>query len=293
MVAVIQSLLGIQRKAALELVHSGAVSVNGRNVSQAHWKLRPGDRVEVEFTPQPPKIVSKRQGKRTPFEIAYDDEHLMLVVKPADLLTVPTPKRERNTLITRIQHWLDQQQPGTRAFCVQRLDRGVSGILVFAKSLRIAELLRDQFQARKPDRQYIAIVAGRVQPATGTMRSFLATDKQLNRYSVDDDQSGELAITHYCVKEIWKDTSLVEVRLETGRRNQIRVHFAETGHPIIGDPRYRTQQASHRWWPYKRLALHAESLGFRHPVSQQSIKFIAPWPQEFRDFRKLSQAAKD
>ncbi len=286
---ILQSLLGVHRKTALELVHAGAVFVNDRTVSQAHCKLSLGDRIEVEYAPQPAKVVSKRQGSKPQFEIAYDDEHLMLVVKPADLLTVPTPKRERNTLIGRVQQWLDDQQPGTRAFCVQRLDRGVSGIIVLAKSLKVAELLRNQFQARKPDRQYIAIVAGKIVNSVGTMKSFLATDKQLNRFSVEDELAGELAITHYEVKEFWEDSTLVEVRLETGRRNQIRVHFAEAGHPVIGDPRYRTQQAAHRWWSHKRLALHAESLGFEHPISHASIKFIAPWPQEFRDFRKAAR----
>ena len=212
---------------------------------------------------------------------------------------------------------------------MHRLDRDVSGVLVLAKTLQVAELLREQFAARKPDRQYIAIVAGVPQKGSGTIRSYLATDANLNRYSVKGpvkentpesrdgvggrdrsggraksggrdraggretagsreggEYTGELAITHYKLRHDWGETALVEVRLETGRRNQIRVHLAEMGHPILGDPRYRPDLATHRAWPYRRIALHAESLGFTHPITGEQVRFLAPWPQEFRDFQR-------
>jgi hypothetical protein len=154
------------------------------------------------------------------------------------------------------------------------------------ESLEVAEKIRNQFAARKPDRQYIAIVAGLVEDDSGTIQNYLATDENLNRYSVEDPAKGELAITHYRVRQRWQDTTLVEVRLETGRRNQIRVHMADLGHPILGDPRYRRDLATHRAWPYRRIALHAESLGFVHPTDGQAMRFVAPWPQEFRDFQR-------
>jgi 23S rRNA pseudouridine1911/1915/1917 synthase len=285
--SLIQSHLKVHRATAQELLKDGLVSVNGRVVRQLHWRLSPGDLLEIEYVPQPAAAPSKRKAaRREPFEIAYDDEHLMLVVKPAGLLTVPTPKRERNTLISNINQWLDRQQRGTQAYCVHRLDRGVSGLLVFAKSLDIAHALRSQFQARKPQRKYAAIVAGRLSSARGTFRSHLATDEALNRYSTGDPNVGELAITHYEVIDQFSDAAIVSVQLETGRRNQIRVHFAEAGHPILGDPRYRAQDARHRHWPYSRLALHAESRGLKHPVTGEPLQYVAPWPQEFRDFRR-------
>lgn len=284
--SLVQSHLKIQRSAALALLHEGLVTVNGRPAFQPHQRVAPGDLLEIEYTPQPAAAPSKHRAKREPFEIAYDDDHLMLVVKPAGLLTVPTPKREGNTLISNINRYLARQQPGVEAYCVHRLDRGVSGLLVFAKSLDVARALRSQFQARKPQRKYTAIVAGRVEPASGTMQSYLKTDQALNRYSTDDTEAGELAITHYEVREQFADAAIVSVQLETGRRNQIRVHFAEAGHPIIGDPRYRAREAQHRHWPYSRLALHAESLGLIHPLTGQPLHYVAPWPQEFRDFRR-------
>lgn len=269
------------------LLHDGCVQVNGRVIQQPHWRLQPGDILEIEYAPQPVAVTGKRQAvKREAFEIVHDDAALMVVVKPAGLLTVPTPKRERQTLIGNINRWLERQQHGAEAYCVHRLDRGVSGLLVFAKSLSMAEALRNQFAERKPQRVYAALVAGQLQTPRGTFRSYLATDEALNRYSTAKPDEGQLAITHYEVRQVFQGATLVSIRLETGRRNQIRVHFAEAGHPILGDPRYRSHQAVHRHWPYARLALHAESLGFTHPLTGELLQFVAPWPQEFRDFRR-------
>jgi 23S rRNA pseudouridine1911/1915/1917 synthase len=257
-------------------------------VLQGHQRIDCGDEIEIDYMPQPIK-QTRRNSKRVAserFEVVHDDEQLVVVNKPAGLLTVPTPKREANTLQSQVRKWLDKQQPQAMAICVHRLDRGVSGLLVFAKSIETADRLRDQFAARKPDRRYVAIVQGELETAQGTYQSYLATDSSLNRYSVSDPTGGELAITHYKVLERWRGVTLVEVRLETGRRNQIRVHFAEAGHPVIGDPRYRAELAEHPAWPHKRLALHAESLGFSHPTTAESLTFISPWPQEYRDFRR-------
>jgi 23S rRNA pseudouridine1911/1915/1917 synthase len=166
-------------------------------------------------------------------------------------------------------------------------------LLVFAKSLAIAQTLRDQFAERKPKRRYLAFVAGRVEQERGTIRSYLATDKNLNRHSTTDKSAGQLAITHYQVLERWPDVTLVAVRLETGRRNQIRVHFAEMGHAVLGDRRYGTTEGPHPAWPYRRLALHAESLGFTHPVTGQELEFHAPLPAEFQALKKrLNQPAR-
>lgn len=283
----VQSHLKVNRSIASGLLHDGLVSVNGRVVRQPHWRLSPGDQLDIEYAPQPLATPSKRKtSKREPFEIAYDDEHLMLVVKPAGLLTVPTPKRESNTLLGNINRWLARQQPGVEAFSVHRLDRGVSGLLVFGKSLEMALALREQFQARKPKRKYTAIVIGRMESQSGTIRNYLATDPDLNRYATSNPEAGELAITHYEVREQFSDAAILTVQLETGRRNQIRVHLADAGHPIVGDPRYRSDQARHRFWTYNRLGLHAETLAIKHPVSGEPLEFVAPWPQEFRDFRR-------
>lgn len=283
----VQMALKVKRGIAESLIHDGAVQCRGRTLSQTHLKLNIGDEIEIDYAPQP-IITQKRNSKKTQarFEVVHDDEHFIVVNKPAGLLTVPTPKREPNTLQSQVRKWLERQQPNAKAICVHRLDRGVSGLLVFAKSYEMADRIREQFAARKPQRRYSAILQGEMTEREGTIRTYLATDEALNRYSVTDPNAGELAITHFQVKEIWNGVTQVEVRLETGRRNQIRVHMAEAGHPILGDPRYRPRQAEHPQWPHKRLALHAETLGILHPSTQEPLQFQAPWPQEFHALRR-------
>lgn len=278
--------LKVKRGMAEQLIHEGGVLCRGKPLMQTHMRVEVGDTLEIDYAPQPvrqPKSVGSRHDR---FEIVYDDETLIVVNKPAGLLTVPTPKRESNTLQSQIRKWLERQQPGAQAVCVHRLDRLVSGLLVFAKSYEAADLIRAQFAAHKPARLYTAIVAGVPDKPKGTIRNYLSTDDDLNRRASQDPSQGELAITHYRVKEVWDGVSLLEVQLETGRRNQIRVHLADLGHPILGDPRYQRLMAEHPLWPYERIALHAETLGFEHPITHDELKFIAPWPQEFRDLRK-------
>ncbi len=291
LLAVLQSTLKLPRNQCQQIIQDGGVVVNGKSRTKAHHVLDGGDRVDVQWLPQPVQL--KSQGKRSAeletFAVVYDDDDLLVVHKPANLLTVPTPHRESRTLQSLVTTHLKKSGSGEQAYCVHRLDRGVSGLLVFAKSIAMAEKIRDQFAARKPERLYVAIVAGRWAKDGGTIRSYLATDDDLNRYSTNRSEDGELAITHFAVREQWSDASLVEVRLETGRRNQIRVHLAEAEHPVLGDPRYRPQLATHWAWPYRRIALHAESLGFEHPRSEEPLSFRSSWPKEFRDFQRLAK----
>jgi len=289
LLAVLQNTLKLPKAQCMQIIQEGGVVVNGKSRTKSHHLLEAGDRVDVQWLPQPVQLRSqgKRPASLETFSVVYDDEDLLVVHKPANLLTVPTPHRESRTLLSMVSTHLKRTGTGEQAYCVHRLDRGVSGLLVFAKSIAMAERIRDQFAARKPERLYVAIVAGTWSKDHGTIRSYLATDDDLNRYSTNRSDEGELAVTHFAVREQWSDASLVEVRLETGRRNQIRVHMAEAEHPILGDPRYRPQQATHWAWPYRRIALHAESLGLEHPKTGEPLSFRSSWPKEFRDFQRL------
>jgi 23S rRNA pseudouridine1911/1915/1917 synthase len=284
--AVLQNLLSIPASHSAWLVDNGCVQVNARMCRKSHHRLEPGDVIQVDLIPMPVSSPARksRSDPRGSIEFLYDDESLCVVNKPAGLLTVPTRYGERQTLLSRVERRLQQSDSAASAFVVHRLDRDVSGVLVIAKSLEMAEAIRSQFAARKPERTYVALVAGIPSPPAGRIESYLATDSDLNRIIVDDASQGELAITHYSTRNSWQDSAMVEVRLETGRRNQIRVHLAELGYPILGDPRYRREQATHRAWPHGRVALHAESLGFTHPVTGEKIHIQSQWPQEFRDF---------
>jgi 23S rRNA pseudouridine1911/1915/1917 synthase len=288
---VVRSLTKASKLLAEQHIHDGRVTVNGRIRTQPFFKLEVGDRVDVEFE-QPVTIsnVDKKAGGRA-FEMLFEDDNIIVVNKPPNLLTVPTPHKEKTTLISQIDRHLKRRASEQKSFCVHRLDRGVSGILVFAKTLETAEKLRDQFSERKPKRQYIAILAGELEQAEGTFRTYLKSDADLNQFSTSDSTEGQLAITHFRVFAKWPSATMVEIWLETGRRNQIRVHFAEAGHPVLGDPRYQRNMATHPFWPFERIALHAESLGIVHPETRKPMEWRTSWPDEFRTFRrKIEQA---
>ena len=165
----------------------------------------------------------------------------------------------------------------------------LSGLLMFGKTKEDARLMQNQFRQRKPERQYDALVAGVVGPDRGEFRSYLATGRNLTRYSTDDEEDGQLAVTHYQVTERLPDTTHVSIQLETGRRNQIRVHFAEAQHPVLGDNRYRKDLWKHIPWAHKRFALHASTLGFNHPITGESMRFSSPLPVEMTKFMSFSK----
>jgi 23S rRNA pseudouridine1911/1915/1917 synthase len=280
---IVQQLCGRSRGEVQGLFDHGCVTVNGALCKQPFQRLVPSDRVEVRFDPRQRYHAISRPRANLGFELIHEDRHLLVVNKPADLLTVPTPRGETNTLLDRVSEYC-RRTGGRRAWPVHRLDRGVSGLLLFGKSAETAQTLRDQFAEHKPEREYLAIVAGRVADREGTFESYLATDKALNRFSTDDRSIGQLAITHYEVAQYAREATLVRVWLETGRRNQIRVHFAEAGHPVLGDPRYEPEQARHRLWRYRRIALHARRLGFEHPQTGQPMRFESALPPEMERF---------
>ncbi|MEQ1830789.1 MAG: RluA family pseudouridine synthase [Pirellula sp.] len=290
--SILQHLFKIPRSQIPFLLENGHVTVNGRARRQGFQVLDVGDSISVDIVPQaitaPRKSLRSKEPNRV-IDFLYDDADIVIVNKPANLLTVPTKHREAHTLLSLVERQLKKSDETAKLFCVHRLDRGVSGVLVLAKSLEVAEALRDQFALRKPNRRYIALVVGTPSPPNNVLRNYLSTDADLNRYVVQSAEQGELAITHYLTRQVWRDSSLLEIKLETGRRNQIRVQLAEIGHPILGDPRYRARLATHWAWPHARIALHAESLGFTHPRSNEPIDFETPWPQEFRDFIRLQK----
>jgi 23S rRNA pseudouridine1911/1915/1917 synthase len=289
---VVQQLTGLSRAGVRGLFDHGCVSVNGQACTDSAARAQNGDQVEVRYNPNQRYKEKPSKWSDPAFELIHEDEFLLVVNKSAHVLTVPTGKKSIGTLVHVLQKYLDSQPRGRRdvprrPFIVHRLDRGVSGLLVFGKSQAIASKLKDQFAAHKPQRTYIAIVAGEMEQARGTFRSHLATDATLNRYSTDDEEHGELAVTHYRVLNTVRGATIVQVNLETGRRNQIRVHFAEAGHPVLGDPRYPRDHpgsAKHPRWRARRLALHAVSLALKHPATGKPMQFESPLPQEFASF---------
>ncbi len=306
---VVSANLGISPKAALKLIHDCAVLCDGRMVTAGHQKLSVGSFVEVEqLQPQREKPPATPPLSSTRFEVVHADDDVVVVNKPAGVLTVPTDSRRSGSLKQQLEkHFGQSASPkaslkgsskrGRRSrdgrdsgelTCVHRLDRSVSGLLVFARNKDAAQRLREQFHDHSAERKYVAIVAGVIPDDTGSFDANLDTagGVHVRRASGDD---GQTAITHFEVQERLRGATVVNVRLETGRRNQIRVHFADSGHPVIGDPRYSASRAAHPAWQYQRIALHACTLSFRHPSGREVLSFDQSWPREFGAFIKAQR----
>lgn len=217
------------------------------------------------------------------FAPVFVDDDIVVVDKAPGVLTVPTPRRERFTLVDEVSRFLSKGPRITReALVVHRLDRETSGLVVFA----VHRAARDRLVAAwdEHDRVYAAIVAGVVDGDERTIRSRLVTDRRsLTRRSTHREDEGEEAVTFLRVEQRFDDATLLAVRLGTGRRNQIRVHAAEAGHPVLGDDRYGGTNR-HRRWDDRRLALHARVLAFSHPRTGAALSFDTGLPPAFSRF---------
>ncbi|HET6327568.1 MAG TPA: RluA family pseudouridine synthase [Planctomycetaceae bacterium] len=286
---VVQELTGRSRGDVKGLFDHDCVRLNGQVCPSGGTVVAEADLVVVRHDPHSHYRLKPRQRDSTSsaYRLVFEDRDLIVVDKAAAILTVPTDRGETNTLLDALVRSLGRRGHRGRVSVVHRLDRGTSGLLVFGKNPPVARELQAQFRVRKADREYAALVAGRVEHQSGTFDNRLRTTKSLQRYSVDRDAAGERAVTHYRVARRFTDATYVRVTLETGKRNQIRVHFAEVGHPVLGDERYAVETARHPAWKYKRLALHATLLGFEHPRTHQRLRFESPLPSEFESFFKL------
>jgi 23S rRNA pseudouridine1911/1915/1917 synthase len=219
-----------------------------------------------------------REAAVRQFEIVHDDADIVVVDKAPGVLTVPTARRERNTLVQLVSNALRRE-----VHVVHRLDRDTSGLLVFGKSERAARALMERWR-EDHERIYAAIVHGFVKRDEGVIESRLTTSRNLDRRSARAHEQGEDARTKYRVVRRVKDATLVDVELDTGRRNQIRVHMAELGHPILGDDRYARGVRPHPEWREPRLALHARLLVLVQPRTRERIRLESPLPEAFTRF---------
>jgi len=187
-----------------------------------------------------------------------------------------TAAEKSKTLYAMLRAYLNNKRPPERLFIVHRLDREASGLLVFAKTLEAKERLQDQFKDHSAGRRYVAVVRGRVEPDEFTIRSLLTENAAFRVYSTNNKKAGKLAVTHVRVLKRTPKSTFLEIRLETGRKHQIRVHLAERGHPVIGDKSYGSGSN-----PIRRLALHGASLTFKHPLTRKVMTFRSAHPRVF------------
>lgn len=279
---VVQKLTSRSRADVRGLFDNSCVFLNGEACVEPGLMVRGGDVVVVRHDTHRRYHEKPRARGENIYRLVYEDDQLLVVDKAAGVLTVPTDRGETITLVDALYQYLRSRRG--EPCVVHRLDRETSGLLVFGKNMKVARELQSQFRVRKAEREYAAIVAGHVSRPEGTFQSRLATTKSLQRYSVRDEEEGEDAVTHYKVGQHFRGATFVRAWLETGRRNQIRVHFSEAGHPVLGDDRYRSDEAHHPGWKSRRLALHARVLGFEHPRTGRAMHFESPLPSEFERF---------
>lgn len=252
------------------MLQHGHVRVNGTAAKVAARRLVPGDVVEIVNQGDP---RSAAPGLR----IVYEDNDILLVEKPVGLLTVATAHEQEKTVYAYLRQYLKECRPRKqRLFIVHRLDKFVSGVLVFAKSEPVQARLQTLFSGHNIRRKYWAIVQGRVGKDRGTIRSYLAENQAGRMHSIQNGSGGKLAVTHYRVLRRFPQLTALEVTLETGRKNQIRVHLAEMGNPVAGDRAYGSTVN-----PMRRLGLHAFLLGFTHPTTGAAIEHKTSVPPEF------------
>ena len=268
----------VSRGVVKKLIDIGAVHVNGRRVRKCSLALSVNDRVEVNIDGLP----------LSPFEltdavIVYQDRHLIVLNKPAGVDSQPTPSRYKGTLYAALSDYL--QNPQRRDLrptigMVQRLDRDTTGLVVFSIHQVAHRQLTHSFQQRQVHKTYLALVGGRMEQERGEFRSLLARRRATNLVK-SVEHGGQEAITRYRTLASTEELSYVEVEIPTGRSHQIRAHFAEAGHPLLGDTRYGGAQLIDGPVVTRQM-LHAARLQFKHPVSGEMLDFVADLPYDMK-----------
>lgn len=253
------------------LLSKQIVYVDGSIVTRQEHPLLPGMKVQIS------RDKRKREFHNRLLKLVYEDAYLLVVEKEPGLLSVNTDRQKERTAYSILNEYMSHYGRNKRVYIVHRLDRDTSGLMMFAKDEKTQHTLRDNWHKLVYDRRYVAVVAGEMEKDQGTVESWL-TDRVLYVYSSPVDDGGQRAITHYRVIKRANGYSLVELRLETGRKNQIRVHMQDLGHPVVGDGRYGYEDLN----PLRRLALHAFKLCFQHPVTGERLEFETPYPSDFK-----------
>jgi 23S rRNA pseudouridine1911/1915/1917 synthase len=254
------------------MLSQGRVCINGETCNLASRQVQSGDILEIGPRRAPVRLSGG-------LELLFEDNDILIIHKPEGLLTVATSSEREQTAYFYLRQYLQERNRRQRLFIVHRLDKFASGVLVFAKSEKVKSVLQGVFSRHEIQRKYWAIVEGNVGKDRGTIRSRLAEDKSLRMHTTVDETRGKLAVTHFRVLRRIGKFSALEVRLETGRKNQIRAHLSEMGHPIVGDRAYGSSLN-----PLGRLGLHAFQLGFKHPVSGDPLVFQTDPPPVFRKY---------
>lgn len=282
----------LSRERLKALIRSGAVEAAGKPVRDPATKVHGKEELRVAV-PEPRPAHNEPQD--IPLTITFEDEHLLVVDKPAGLVVHPAAGNLDGTLVNALLHHCAGKLSGiggvARPGIVHRIDKDTSGLLVVAKTDVAHEGLAKQFAAHSIDRRYLAIVSGVPKNSEGKVDAPLArSSANRKKIAVVEGSRGKRAVTHWRRLKVLKDAALVECRLETGRTHQVRVHMASIGHPLLGDPVYGRSGKTHskllKIFNFHRQALHAVELGFIHPVTKHRLSFSSPMPPDMQELFK-------
>lgn len=246
------------------------VKVNDKYVTQFDFVLKPGMRVSVSKSKRNDKFKSRY------VKLVYEDPYLVVVEKNVGILSMAAGHSSLNVKSV-LDDYFQRTRQQSRAHVVHRLDRETSGLMIYAKDMKTEQILEHQWHDIVYDRRYVGVVSGVMEESNGTIANWLKDNKAYITFSSPVDNGGKYAVTHFNVLQRSQDYSLVEYRLETGRKNQIRVHSADMGHPICGDVKYGNGDD-----PLHRLCLHAFKLCFNHPITGERMEFETPIPSSFK-----------
>lgn len=290
---------GYSRNKIQAAADKGQLFANGTAI-KSNYKVKPGDTITIEL--DSPKQELKIIAQDIPLNIVYEDEHLMVVNKPAGMVVHPGVGNYSGTLVNAIAwYWRDSMQfddDDPRLGLVHRIDKDTSGLLVIAKSELARVALADQFFHKTSERTYIAVVWGRLKEPEGEISGYMGRspkDRTI-RALIPEEDGGKWSLTHYKVLEELSYVSIVECKLETGRTHQIRVHFKSIGHPLFNDETYGGNQilrgttfnrykqfVAHCFEVCARQALHAKTLGFKHPATGEFMQFDSEIPADMQE----------
>ena len=263
---IMEKMHGVSRNRAKALITNRVVLVNNTITTHPLAELKPGDVVQLD------RSKHKKSFHCKELDIVFEDPYLFIIDKHPGLLSMSNNSRQQ-TVQTVLNRYLEKGGGRNTSHLVHRLDRDTSGLMVYAKDVQTQQSLINSWQQLVTDRRYLALVKGEFQQTRGRIQSWLTEDKKFITHSSPVDNGGKYAVTHYNVLASSNGYSLVECELETGRKNQIRVHMADLGHPVVGDRKYGSDED-----PMRRLGLHAYMLCFTHPVTGKHLRFETPVP---------------
>ena len=267
----LENVKGQSRNKVKQTLQGRGIRVDGKTVTQFDFALEPGMRVDVSRTKRNNLLLRNRYVK-----LVYEDKWLVVVEKNVGILSMAAGHKSLNVKAVLDDYFHKTRQACT-AHVVHRLDRDTSGLLIYAKDMETEQMLERSWHETVYDRRYIAVLSGEMEQDEGTVSSWLKDNAAYYTYSSPVDNGGKYAVTHFFTLDRTTEHSLVEFKLETGRKNQIRVHAADLGHPVCGDTKYGNGDN-----PIGRLCLHAFLLCFVHPRTHEQLEFETPVPAAFR-----------